>query len=173
LAATAAGSKYLLKDNADTPDTLQVTLEYPGFICVYENRQSNGNSMWGKGYGIEFHGSDGTMFVDRSGFQVFPEKKRRGDKQVDRTATMQMENVDDGLRNHAANLLECMQTRALPACDIETGHRSSAACLLGNIALRTRQRVAFDAARQELVGAGEAARKLFVREYRAPWKLAV
>jgi predicted dehydrogenase len=173
VAATASGSKYLLQDNADTPDTLQVTLEYPGFICVYENRQANGNSMWGKGYGIEFHGTDGTMFVDRSGFQVFPEKKRRGDKQVDKTATMQMANVDDGLLNHAANMLECMRTRALPACDIETGHRSSAACLLGNIALRTRQRIGFDPARQELVGAGEAARKLFAREYRAPWKLTV
>jgi predicted dehydrogenase len=173
VAATASGSKYLLKDNADTPDTLQVTLEYPGFLCVYENRQANSNSMWGKGYGIEFHGSDGTMFVDRSGFQVFPEKRRRGEKQVDKTATMQMEVVDDGLRNHAANLLECMRTRALPACDIETGHRSSAACLLGNIALRTHQRIAFDPSRQELVGASEAARKLFVREYRAPWKLQV
>ena len=30
------------------------------------------------GYGIEFHGTDGTMFVDREGFQVFPEQGERG-----------------------------------------------------------------------------------------------
>ena len=65
------GGKYYIKDNAETPDTLQVTYEYrnPDFVCVYENRWDNGNSMSDKGYGIEFHGTDGTLFVDRSGFE--------------------------------------------------------------------------------------------------------
>ena len=58
-----------------------------------------------------------------------------------------------------------------PACDIEDGYRSSATCLLGNVALRTRERIEFDPAKQELVQPSAAARKLFGREYRAPWKL--
>ena len=74
---TAAGQKHAVKDNGDTPDTLQTTFEYPGFVCTYENRQANGNSMFGKGYGIEFHGTEATMFLNRSGFEVFPETRRR------------------------------------------------------------------------------------------------
>ena len=35
---SAQGGKLYLQDNRETPDTLQVTYQYPGFVCVYENR---------------------------------------------------------------------------------------------------------------------------------------
>jgi predicted dehydrogenase len=172
-AIAASGSKFYLKDNSDTPDTLQVTFEYPNFICVYENRLANENSMYGHGYGIEFHGTDGTLFVDRSGFRVYPEKQRYERKDVDRTATMQMDQVNDGLFDHVANILDCMKTRKLPASDIEIGHRTSSACLLGTVALRSKERLEWDVANQRLIKGGPAAQKLLSREYRAPWKLTV
>jgi hypothetical protein len=159
-----------------------VTFEYPEFLCTYENRQANGNSMFGQGYGIEFHGTEATMFLNRSGFEVFPETRRvwettrsgdREEKEVARSASMRMDEVDDGLENHAGNMLECMRTRKRPACDIEDGLRSSAPCLLGVVALRTKERIEFDPVRQELREPSGAARKLFGREYRAPWKLGV
>jgi predicted dehydrogenase len=171
---TASGSKFVMKDNAETPDTLQATFEYPGFVLTYENRQANGNSLFGKSYGIEFHGTEGTMFLDRAGFEVFPEKRKSDDgREIARTASVRMEQVDDGLFNHVGNLLECVKTRKRPICDIEAGHQSSATCLLGNVALRTRERIEFDPVRQELKNPSPAARKLFGREYRAPWKLTV
>jgi len=172
-AITASGSKFYLQDNSDTPDTLQVTFEYPNFVCTYENRLCNENSMYGHDYGIEFHGTDGTMFVDREGFQVYPEKTQFQKKSVDRTASMQMEQVNDGLFDHVANMLECMKTRKLPHSDIEIGHRTSSACLLGNVALRSKERLEWDVANQRLIKGGSAAQKLLSREYRAPWKLTV
>jgi hypothetical protein len=69
-------------------------------------------------------------------------------------------------------MLECMRTRKRPACDIEDGLRSSAPCLLGVVALRTGERLEYDAAKLELKGASGAAKKLFGRDYRSPWKLA-
>jgi len=54
----------------------------------------------------------------------------------------------------------------------EEGLRSSAPCLLGVVALRTGERLEYDAAKMELKNASGAARKLFGREYRTPWKLA-
>ncbi len=170
-AVTASGSKLALKDNSDVPDTLQVTFEYPGFVCTYENRLAN---AYGKGYGIAFHGTDGTMLLDREGFEILPEKRKREDgREVERTASMRMKQVDDGLSEHVGNMLECLKTRQRPACDIELGQRSSAACLLGTVALRTRERIEFDAVRQELRNPSPAARALFGREYREPWKLTV
>jgi len=88
------------------------------------------------------------MFLNRSGFEVFPETRRvweetrtgdREEKEVARSASMRMDEVDEGLLNHAGNMLECMKTRKRPACDIEDGLRSSATCLLGVVALRTRR----------------------------------
>jgi predicted dehydrogenase len=170
-AITASGSKFYLKDNSDTPDTLQVTFEYPEFICTYENRLLNQNSMYDHGYGIEFHGTDGTLFVDRSGFKVFPEKKAYHDKTEG--LSMQMDEVDNGLENHVANFLECMKNRNRPASDIEIGHRTSSACLLANVALRSKERIGWDVANQRITQGGPEAKKLLSREYRAPWKLAV
>ncbi len=171
---TATGSKFALHDNADTPDTLVATFEYPGFVCTYENRHTNANSMFGKGYGIEFHGTEATMFLNRSGFEVFPETRKREDgTEAARSASMRMDEVDDGLFNHAGNMLDCLKTRQRPASDIEHGQQSSATCLLGNVALRTRERIEFDPVKQELKNASAAARKIFSREYRAPWKLSV
>ncbi len=179
-AVTALGRKFYLKDNSDTPDTLQITLEYPEFVATYENRLCNGYGMDKHGYGIEFHGTDGMMFVDREGFEVFPEtglQVVKGEytdgKQTAKTAEMKMERVDDGLANHVANMLECMKTRKLSQTDIEYGYHSTSACLLGNVALRSKERLEWDVAGQRLTKGGPAAQKLLSREYRAPWKLAV
>ncbi|MGD1101653.1 MAG: Gfo/Idh/MocA family oxidoreductase [Terriglobia bacterium] len=184
---TAIGSKHYIKDNTETPDTLQITWEYPKFVATYESRLCNGNSMYKHGYGIEFHGTDATMFLDRSGFEVFPEPVTQGDyremhrsaagkgeqEELGKAPVMKMEKVDDGLREHVGNLLECMRTRKPPQTDIEYGHRSSSCCLLGNVALRTKEHLEWDVANQKLLKGSAAAQKLLGREYRAPWKLAV
>ncbi len=183
---TALGSKFLIKDNADIPDTLQITWEYPTFVATYENRLCNSNSMYKHEYGIEFHGTDGTMFLDREGFQVFPELTTQRDyrevhgnnekgeaAELGKTPSMKMERVDDGLLVHVGNMLDCMRTRKMPQTNIEYGHRSSSACLLANVALRSKERLEWDVANQKLLKGGPVAQKLLGREYRAPWKLTV
>jgi predicted dehydrogenase len=170
---TASGKKFFLTDNSDTPDTLQITLEYPEFVATYENRLCNEHATGKHDYGIEFYGTDGTMFVDREGFQVFPEIKEVEGSRAARTAEMRMERVDDGLDNHVANLLECMRSRKLPQTDIEYGYHSTSACVLGNVALRSKERLEWDVAGQRLSKGSPAAQRLLSREYRAPWKLVV
>jgi predicted dehydrogenase len=168
---TATGGKFCIQDNAETPDTLQVTYEYPGFACTYENRWCNGNSMYNHGYGIEFHGTEGTMFLDRGGFQVYPEKRHVEKKQVERTAAMQMDEVNDSHFDHVRNFLDCVKSRKRPISDIEIGHRSTSACLLGNVAYRSKERIVWDVANERIIQGSPEAKKLLGREYRAPWKL--
>jgi predicted dehydrogenase len=181
---TAIGFKKFITDNTETPDTLQITWEYPNFIATYENRECNSNSMYKHPYGIEFHGADATMFLDRDGFEVFPEPIAQGDyRELHRGATadaelgkapsMKMSKVDDGLEEHMGNLLECMRTRKHPQSDIEIGHRSSSCCLLANVALRSKEHLEWDVANQKLLKGSAAAQKLLGRDYRDPWKLTV
>ncbi len=163
-AITALGGKFWLTDNRDTPDTLQVSYEYPGFIATYENRNSNAESMFGKGYGILFHGSKGTLFVDRSLYKLVPE---RGSGLTE----VEVKSSNNTNVAHWANFLECIKTRQKPASDIEICQRSTTTCLLGNIALRTRLRVDFDP--KKWTAAQAEARKLFSREDRKPWRITV
>jgi predicted dehydrogenase len=172
---TSQGGKYYIEDNAETPDTLQVTYEYqdPDFVCVYENRWDNANSMYNKGYGIEFHGTDGTLFVDRRGFEVIPEQRSEGKREVPRTASMQMPSANNSHFDHVRNFLDCVKSRRKPISDIEIGHRSTSACLLGNVAFRSKERIVWDVKNQKLVSGGTKAEKYVTRGYRAPWKLMV
>jgi predicted dehydrogenase len=161
---TALGNKLWLKDNRETPDTLQVTYEYPKFIAVYENRNNNSQSMFQKGGGILFHGTEGTLFVDRSEYYIVPE----------RGSSLQEERVkatSSGNREHWANFLECIRTRAKPTSDIELCQRSTTTCLLGNVALRSKVRLDFDQAKWTV--AQNEAKRFLTREYRKPWKLTV
>jgi predicted dehydrogenase len=161
---TALGGKYFIKDNRETPDTLQVTYEYPGFIATYENRLGNANSLIQHGYGILFHGSKGTLFVDRSRYDVYPEKD----------STLEEATVKSGNNSnmaHWANFLDCVKTRQRPISDIEIGHRSTTTALLGNVALRSKLRIDWDEKTETTAQA--AARQYLHREYRAPWKLEV
>ncbi len=159
----SVGGKLWFTDNRDTPDTLQVTYEYPGFIATYENRYANAQSMFNKGGGILFHGSKATLFVDRQGYRVVPEGKGGQHAEVKATSS--------GNANHWSNFLQCVRTRERPISDIEKGFRSTATCLLGNVALRSGERIAWD--EHQLTVPQPAARAFLVREYRAPWKLEV
>jgi len=163
-AITALGGKYFVKDNRDTPDTLQVTYEYPGFVCTYENRMCNGQSMFNHGYGTLFHGTKGTLFVDRSEYQVIPER----DSGIE---PIQEKSSNNHSLDHWANFLECIRTRQRPRSDIEIGHKSTSTAILGNVSLRSKLRVDWDP-KSETTPQAEA-RPYLRREYRRPWKLEV
>jgi predicted dehydrogenase len=173
ITAGAMGGKWCLEDNRETPDTLQVTYEYPGFLATYESRFANGNSMYGKNYGIEFHGTQATMFLDRGGFAVYQEKPKDEGHESLLTPSLEAEASGDLTTDHIRNFLACVESRQRPASDIETAHRSTSTCLLGNIAYRSKQRLSWDASRERLVEGGPEASKLLSRAYRAPWKLEV
>jgi predicted dehydrogenase len=158
------GEKFYLKDNRETPDTLQVTYEYPGFLAVYENRECNAQSMFDKSGGILFHGTKGTMYLDRSGYKIIPEKG--SDLQPS-----EMKSTSGGNLEHWANFLDCVKTREKPTSDIEKCQHSTTTCLLGNVALRSKLRLDFDA--QKWTVAQADAKKFLAREYRKPWKLIV
>lgn len=158
---TSMGGRWWYQDDAETPDTLQVTYEYPGFLALYENRSSNENHIFDQGYGTAFHGSEATLFVNREFYRLIPEKKGGEVVEVKRSGRGNLE--------HWANFLDCVKTRQKPASDVEVCYKSTAACLLGNAAYRTGLRLDWDEENQTVKQ--EAARKYLQFDYRAPWKL--
>jgi predicted dehydrogenase len=167
---SAVGGKFAVQDNRETPETILATYQYPGFVMVYENRSANGRQINGHGYGIEFHGTDGTLFVDRGGFAIVPEQRRISrEESVDRTEALSEQAVPPAV-SHPRNFIDCVKSRALPICDVEIGHRSSTAAILGNLAYRSGASLRWDGKKERIDG-NDAAEKLLDRPYRRPWKL--
>lgn len=164
VAVTALGGKFVLTDNRETPDTIHVTYEYPGFLVTYENRSGNAQSMFGKSGGILFYGTRGTLFVDRSGYRLVPEK---GSDLVE----VEVGRFNNMNLAHWENFIDSIRTRRRPVSDVETCQRSTTTCILGNIALRGRMRVDWDAAQWTTLQT--ELRPLLARPARDPWKIVV
>jgi predicted dehydrogenase len=158
----AAGGTFVIRDNRDTPDTLQVTYRYPGFVCVFENRMTNNH---GGGHGIAFHGQAATLIVNRSGYELIPQPGSSVEAE-----TVQAAAGGISTTAHVHDFLEAMRTRGRPIAEIEDGHISSAVSMLGNVAFRTGRQIRWDARREQAIGDAEANRLLRVN-YRRPWRL--
>ncbi len=163
-AITAMGGKFWFTDNRETPDTLQVTYEYPGFLGSWEHRCNNTDGQTSRLMGISFYGTKGTLYVDRSLYRVTP------DRGSDLEAS-EMKRVANPHPLHWVNFLECVRTRQRPNSDIEKCVRSSATCLLGNASYRSKLRLDWDETKMEV--AQKEANRYLIREYRKPWKLEV
>jgi predicted dehydrogenase len=161
---TAAGGKFWLKDDTETPDTLLTGFTYPDCLGSWEHRCNNTEANRARLMGLTFHGTLGTLYVDRAVVRVTPEE-RSG------IQPFEMKRVADPHPLHWANFLDCVRTRQRPNSDIETCVRSSYACLLGNAAYRSGLTLDWDASANTV--RQDAARPLLEREYRSPWKLEV
>ena len=162
LSVAALGGKYWFKDDTETPDTLQVTYTYPGFLGSWEHRSNNTYEHANRLMGATFHGARGTLYVDRELYRVVPEKG--SDLQPS-----EMKRVTDPHPLHWVNFLACVRSRQKPNSEIETCYRSSAACILGNLSLRAKTRIDWNDSNQTTVQ--PEVRPFLQREYRSPWSL--
>lgn len=174
---TAGGGRFSLRDDGEIPDVLQVTYEYPGFVLSYESCLLNGHGVGGRTPGMKyynargaedrpngmaFYGTNGALYADRIGYEIYPEPNRPLERK-------QM-NTTDATRLHAANFIECVRSRNKPNAEVETGHRSTTVAQLGNIAFKTGKKLHWNAETEEFIVDG-AASKLLGREPRKPWDL--
>jgi len=191
--SVVATGAHFRKKSGEIPDTLQVSYEYPNFLFQYSIMQHNGFGPNGEAgakrfgsLGTQFHGTKGTLFVDRRGFRITPQYTRREDPvdvpafpafhfddretNVYFTAECMPEQSESSVQGvaHVRNFLDCVKTRKRPNADIEDGHHTNTVCRLGNISFRVGRKLRWDEAREQVVGDDEANR-LVTGTYRAPW----
>lgn len=185
-AVTAMGGKYAVKDNREIPDTLEVLWDFDGTLMVFTQYNANSAPASLNGAEMELRGTKGTMYLTLRGWEVVPEKTTDSpfgsltpiDRAVDRAyrlsrkPAMEPKSVKGQVQNqpHARNFLDCVKSRAKCNCDILTGHLSTSATLIGNIALRTRSYLEWDTKTERFTN-NQAANKLLQYQYRAPYKL--
>jgi predicted dehydrogenase len=189
VSVTALGGKPArMNDNREIPDTLEAVWQYPGGTIVTFSQFNASAAQWSlPGCEVELRGTKGTLYLFGGGYQVVPDPisddefpartplTRREDSAYRRNARPIIEAATvKGISNgdtvpHARNFLDCVKSRANCYCDIETGHRSTSATLLANIALKTHSVVDWDAKAERCIKNSEAD-KLLTYKYRSPYK---
>jgi predicted dehydrogenase len=141
VSAVAAGGVYVYKDGRTAPDTINVLLEYPNDLtATFEATLAPGL----RGAAVEFVGTEGRLWIDRSRFEF--QSAEKGAQPV----VVKVPGVDL-TAYHIANFLECLRTRKLPNGDVLIGHRSAQASHLGNSAYLQKRRIRFDPIREEIL----------------------
>ncbi|MES2791264.1 MAG: Gfo/Idh/MocA family oxidoreductase [Planctomycetota bacterium] len=137
LAATSIGDFIAAEGVWETPDSIQCILQYPNHIQAYfEGTFSNARN----GAMVEFMGSDATLYIDRGGYQIFPERKKKvqASEMILGTGPRGADFYDkpDGETLHLLNWVECVRNRKTPNAPVAAGVSAASAAHLGNIAYR-------------------------------------
>jgi len=162
--ASSTGGKFVFKDNSETPDSQVTTYEFPSYMLVWEHISGLNNGLHGRSWGVEWNGTEGSIILNDSGWEIIVEKKAAN------LDSQRKPGSKDPRPAHVRNFLDCMKSRKQPVLDVEKGHHVSTVAHLGNIAYRTNRKIQWDAAKQVIVGDKEANQLVGVK-YRKPWSL--
>jgi predicted dehydrogenase len=67
----AIGGRYHFKDDWEFYDTLVTTFEYDDKMIVWEGKSCQGKNYFGRGRGVTIHGTEGTLLMDRDGYEIY------------------------------------------------------------------------------------------------------
>lgn len=146
----ALGGKFAYPDDAsETPDTLQTVFEYDGFSILWEHATGIDGGNYGRNHGIAFIGNNGTLVLDRQGWEVIPEKEFQGwgKEGIPKMEGMSFDNGGkSGLDLHTKNFIEAVKTRdnTKLTAPIKVGYDAALVSHMGNVAFKTGNRIYWD-----------------------------
>jgi predicted dehydrogenase len=164
----STGGRAIRTDNTDAPDHQVVSYQFEDFTVSWEHRLFAGNNAEkGENVGCYFYGTEGTFHMGwQGGWTFYPSDSK---KQTIHQPAQLNKPDDQNIRQLWADFLTSVKTNKLPTCDIETGHRSTAASLLGMLSYKLGRSVEWDGEKEIIVNDPEA-NKLLSRAYRGEWE---
>jgi predicted dehydrogenase len=180
-AINAQGGKYVLDDDRDIPDTMEVTFEFNSRAIIRFSIYEGTSGMGIQDGEVELRGSKGTLVANQNGYKIIPsipgqfqtweklidveEKKFDSIKQYGDLAIS-----EDSTAHLIRNFLDCVKSRKTPWCTLEDGHRSTSFAHLANISLAVGERIEWDSETEKVTNS-EKANDLLHYKYRKPWSL--
>jgi predicted dehydrogenase len=164
------GGKFAYPDDAaETPDTQQAIFEFDGFTMLWDHGIGIDGGYYGRSHGVGFVGNEGTLVVDRGGWEVIPEPKG-GNPTLEKINLVKGDGK--GLHNHMVNFVDSIKNGSDLNCPVEIAAGVARTCHLGNIAYKTGRRLYWDASTSTFIK-DEAANAYLTPNYRKPWKVPI
>ena len=164
----ASGGKFGYPDDAcETPDLLQTVYTFDDFTVMWDHAIGINDGAYGRTHGLGFVGENGTLVVDRGGWEVIPENVS-GKTRME-AVPLHKAYGGGGLDLHVKNHLQCIKDHTPEKChaSIQIGAHIAKFSHLGNIAYRTGKKLTWDGTTFH----DAEADKYLCKEYHNGWKL--
>jgi predicted dehydrogenase len=167
----ASGGRYHFKDDWEFYDTLVTSFEYDGRMITWEGMSCQGKQYYGRSRGSTIHGTEGTVLVDREGYQVFSlDDKLIREWSTRKTSTTQdLQSIDAMTTRHFENLLNGIRTGEKLRAPVEDANISVDMLHLSNIAWKLDRTLHLDKQNGRVLGDDEAL-AMCRREYEKGWE---
>jgi predicted dehydrogenase len=167
----ASGGRYHFKDDWEFYDTLVTSFEYGDRMITWEGMCCQGKQYYGRSRGVTIHGTEGTVLIDRDGYQVFSlDDKLIMELSTQKTSTTQdLQSIDTMTTKHFQNLLNGIRTGEKLRAPIEEANISVTMLHLSNIAWKLDRTLHLDKQNGHILG-DEKAMAMWRREYAKGWE---
>lgn len=141
----ALGGRFAYPDLLEeTPDTLTTLYEFDNFNLVWDSAMGIDNGSYGRDHGIAYIGNNGTLILNRGGWEIIEEKQSKN-----KVSKPLVQASDNGLDKHWENFVSVVKSRKMADlnCSIQDGAHVATIAQMGNIAYRTGQKLFWDTAK--------------------------
>jgi len=166
----ALGGRFAYHDlYEETPDTLTTLYEFDGFNMVWDSAMGIDNGSYGRDHGIAYIGNNGTLIVNRGGWEVIEEKQSKS-----KVSKAFVKPSDNGLDKHWENFVSCVKSRKTEDlhCSIQAGAHVATVAQMGNIAFRSGKKLVWDGAKERFTDE-DINKEYLLKEYHNGYKLPV
>ena len=151
--AAAIGGKTGYPDDAEEwPDTMATVYDFGTFNMLWEQAVGINGGPYNRDHGVAYIGNNGTLVLDRGGWEVIPEKDKGQDKME---AVPRQKVSDSGMDKHTRNFVEVVKSRRLDdlRCPVHAAALVAINCHMGNIANLTHKTVHWNADKMQFTDA--------------------
>ena len=168
---TASGGRYAFKDDWQFYDTLVTNYEYDDKMLSWTTVCSNGMHTYNRGRGSVIEGTEGSVLVDRDGYEVYDLKGKKTDefKVGKQTSTTDLIGADSMTDAHFANFIAGIRKGEKLNAPVSVGNVAVTMLQLSNIAWFVNRELNLDSADGKIKN-DAAAMKYWNREYEKGWE---
>ena len=128
------------------PTHFTTLYEFDGFNMVWDSAMGIDNGSYNRDHGIAYIGNNGTLILNRGGWEVIEEKNSKS-----KVSKPFVASSDNGVDKHMENFVSVVKSRKIEElhCPVQAGAHVATVAQMGNIAYRSGKKLEWDAAKEQ------------------------
>lgn len=168
---SAVGGRYAYTDDWQFYDTLSANFDYGDKLISWDSVSANGMGLFRRGRGSLIEGTEGTVLIDRDGYEVYNLDGKKTDefRVGSQTSTADTVGADTMTDAHFANFIDGIRTGAALHAPVDVGNIAVTMLQLANIAWFVGRELALDPSDGKIQNDAEAM-QYWTRTYEKGWE---